>query len=267
MFNSTRSRRGIAAAAVGALALVASVSFAAANDEVSAGGENRSVAAVPSGFEQYLVYMSEPGHGAFEPVTYGEFLEVQADVFGRDGDAVQAFRDEAVDFYKDRFGLDFSTAPVDDNGEQVINGAKLVPSFVRLERNYHAQTIGGEWVPPTGWDVRDSSFNVMFTDEVVLRGTYGGPDGQIAPEGALLAFGDYNIDVDRPGNSEKAPGRGDDEIVIRFFSSSLITADEDGIMTFVCDLTHPEWGSGQARGIITPDGGIRNVLTFPSSLS
>ena len=266
MFNSTRARRGVAAA-VGALALVASVSFAAANDEVSAGGENRSVAAVPAGFEQYLVYLSEPGEGAFEPVTYEEFLEVQADVYGRDAAAVEAFREEAVEFYAERFGLDFSSAPVGADGEQVIDGAMLVPSFVRLERNYHAQTVGGEWVPPTGWDVRDSSFNVMFTDDVVVHGTYGGAAGKEAPEGALLAFGDYNIDVDRPGNSENAPGRGGDEIVIRFFSSSLITADEDGIMTFVCDLTHPEWGSGQARGIVTPDGGIRNVLTFPASLS
>lgn len=266
MSSSTRAPWGIAAA-VGALALVASVSFAAANDEVSAGGQNRSVAAVPAGFEQYLVYLSEPGEGAFEPVTYEEFLEVQADVYGRDADGVDDFRDEAIEFYADRFGLDFSSASVGADGEQVIDGATLTPSFVRPERNYQAHTIGGEWVPPTGWDVRDASFNVMLTDDVVLHGEYGGTAGKEAPAGALLAFGDYNIEVDRPGNSEKAPGRGGDEIVIRFMSSSPITADEDGIMTFVCDLTNSEWGSGQARGIVTPDGGIRNVLTFPPSLN
>lgn len=268
MFHrSTRAQRRIAAA-IGVLALGSSLAFTGAAVQVGASGENRSVAAVPAAFEQYLVYLSEPGAGAFEPVTYEEFLAFQHDVYGRDADAVDAFRAEAIAFYRDTFGLDFSAADVDEEGVQAIDGARLSPSFVRPERNYQAHTVGGEWVPSSGWDVRDSSFNVTITDpDVLLHGTYGGEEGKPAAEGALLAFGDYSVAVDRPGNSDKATGRGGEEIRIRFMSSSPITADEDGIMTFVCNLTSDDWGSGQARGIVTPDGGIRNVLTFPASLN
>ncbi len=40
----------------------------------------------------------------------------------------------------------------------------------------------------------------------------------------------------------------------------------DGTMHFVCDPSHPAWGAGHARGVVTLDGGVRNVLTFPPSL-
>ncbi len=63
----------------------------------------------------------------------------------------------------------------------------------------------------------------------------------------MLAFGDYNILIPRPGRS------GNDETIdIRFSSAGPIVANADGVMTFVCDLENEQWGSGQARGIITP---------------
>ncbi len=54
--------------------------------------------------------------------------------------------------------------------------------------------------------------------------------------------------------------------MIHFESGSPIVADVDGTMHFICDLSHPRWGRGHARGTVVADGGIRNVLTFPPSL-
>ena len=76
-----------------------------------------------------------------------------------------------------------------------------------------------------------------------------------------MTFGDYNIKVDRPGRSERG-----ETIQIHFESGSPIAGDVDGTFHFVCDLAHPVWGAGHARGLGTPDGSIRNVLTFPPSL-
>jgi hypothetical protein len=54
--------------------------------------------------------------------------------------------------------------------------------------------------------------------------------------------------------------------MIRFESGSPIFADVDGHLHFICDVSHPQWGPGHARGTVVADGGIRNVLTFPPSL-
>jgi hypothetical protein len=254
-----RTRRGVATALVAAMvvafALVASGTGAGAN------GQSRAVAAVPDGFQQYLTFMAQPREVA-EPtvVDYDSFKAFQAEVWGRDQAAIDAFRAEAVAFYAERFGLDFSNADIAEDGSQTIDGATLVPSFVAPETEYRAYTIGGRWTPPEGYVVRDSSFNVMLTPGTVLHGEYGGAAGRVAADGGLLAYGDYNILIPGPGRSGN-----DETIEIRFSSTGPIVANADGVMTFVCDLESEQWGSGQARGIVTGSNGeIRNVLTFPA---
>lgn len=244
----------LAAAMVAALALIAS------GNDADANGRSRAVAAVPDGFQQYLTYMAQPRE-VDEPtvVNYQTFKEFQAEVWGRDEADIQDFRQEAIDFYEQRFGLDFSDAQVQDDGSQSIDGAKLVPSFVVPESEYRAYIIGGRWTPPEGYVVRDSSFNVMLEPGTTLGGEYGGADGKVAEDGGLLAFGDYNILIPGPGNSS------DETIDIRFRSTGPIVPNADGVMTFVCDLESDQWGSGQARGIVNPDGEIRNALTFPAT--
>lgn len=252
-------RMGIALLAASLLIGLALVGVGTSNAE--AAGDRQSVAAVPGGFDQYLVYMAQP-RIVDEPtvVNYETFKEFQAEVYGRDDAAIADFRQEAIDFYAERFGLDFSGAAVQADGSQQIDGATLSPSFVAPETEYRAYTIGGMRVPAEGHVVRDSSLNVMIQPGTVLHGEYGGAAGKVAAQGGLLAFGDYNILVPGPGNSGNA-----DEIQIRFKSTGPIVPNADGVMTFVCDLEHEAWGDGQARGIVTPNGEIRNVLAFPDA--
>lgn len=252
--------RLMASALMGAL-IVAATLVSLGGSGAEAAGERQSVAAVPDGFEQYLVYMAQPRE-VDEPteVNYDTFREFQAEVYGRDEAALADYREEAIAFYAERFGLDFSDAPVEEDGSQSIDGATLVPSFVAPEREYRAYTIGGERVPSEGYVVRDSGFNVLLEEGVTLHGEYGGTDGRQAPE-SLLAFGEYNILIPGPGDSGN-----DREILIEFRSTGPISANADGTMVFVCDIENEHWGSGQARGVVTTaNGEIRNVLTFPSS--
>ncbi|MFU8840113.1 MAG: hypothetical protein ACNA8R_05265 [Nitriliruptoraceae bacterium] len=250
-----------------AVALLAAAVLVTGGASADARGPSRSVAAVPDGFQQQLTYMAQP-RDVENPtvVNYATFEEFQAEVWGRDADDIAAFRAEAIEFYYERFGLDFSDAVIDEYGVQTITdpGTKmdvtLTPSFVAPETEYRAYTIGGRWTPPEGYVVRDSSFNVMLPPRIELGGDYGGDDGKVAADGGLLAFGDYSILIPGPGNS------GNDETIdIRFLSTGPIVANADGAMTFICDLESERWGSGQARGIVTPNGEIRNVLTFPST--
>lgn len=256
-------QRSMATALV--VAMLAAVAIVAGTGNADARGPSRSVAAVPDGFQQQLTYMAQPRE-VDEPtvVDYDAFKEFQADAWGRDADAIATFRTQAIAFYKERFGLDFSGADINADGSQTIQTdagvVTLTPSFVAPETEYRAYTIGGRWTPPEGYVVRDSSFNVMLPQGIELDGTYGGDAGKVAEDGGLLAFGDYSILIPGPGNS------GNDETIdIRFRSTGPIVPNADGVMTFVCDLESERWGSGQARGIVTPNGEIRNVLTFPST--
>ncbi len=251
-----------AMATVLAAALFAAFVIVAGGSAADARGQSRAVAAIPDGFEQQLTYMAQPRE-VDEPtvVNYDTFKAFQADVWGRDEADIQDFREEAWEFFYERFGLEFSDVAIDeDDGTQTIEGvATLRPSFVAPEREYRAYTIGGMWVPPEGYVVRDASFNVAVEPGTVLFGEYGGADGTEV-DGGMVVFGDYNILVPGPGNSGN-----DEEIDIRFRSGGMIAPNADGVTVFVCDLDSEQWGTGQARGVVTPDGEIRNVLTFPST--
>lgn len=253
--------RRLIATVIAAALVVTLATFASAADRVDAANDPQSVAAVPDGFQQYMTYMAQPRQ-VDEPtvVNYENFKAFQAEVWGRDEADLAAFRAEAIEFFNDRFGLDFSDAAIAADGTQSIPGATLRPSFLPPEREYRAYTIGGMRVPPEGYVVRDSSFGVRLEPGIVLHGEYGGEQGKVAERGGSVVFGDYNILAPGPGNSGN-----DRTIEIRFKSGGPIAPNADGVTVFVCDLVSEQWGEGQARGVVTPNGEIRNVLTFPAT--
>lgn len=238
-------------------AVLATPGAALAGRDPAAG---RCAVPTPAGFTKFLVYIAEGNGGS---ITDSEFvLAFQRAVYGRDEAAVAAYAREAMAFYLERFGLDFTgaTAPT-TTGPWEIDGAVLQGSVFSPANGYTAYVVSEEAVGPKGWIVRDSSFSVSLTEDQTLHGTWGGGAGKPAKAGAAVTFGDYNIKVDKPGGSERG-----DTIQIHFESGSPIIGDVDGTFHFVCDLAHPVWGAGHARGVGTPDGGVRNVLTFPPSL-
>lgn len=240
---------GAATAAAGGALLATPVGALASS------GTSTCVTPTPAGFRKVLVYIAEgPSSPSIRDVD--EVLAFQREVMGRDEAAVAAYIEEAKAFYLRRFGLDFSgvEAPT-PIGPWEIDGAALRGGFQNPARGYTAHVVSEELVGPEGWEVRDGTFGVGITEDLVLHGTWGGDAGKPAPAGSAVTFGDYSIKVE--------PGR--DPIMIHFESGSPIVADVDGARHFICDLSHPEWGPGHARGV-SMDEGIRNVLTFPPDL-
>jgi len=149
------------------------------------------------------------------------------------------------------------------NGIETIPGAILMPFMQNPKANYRAYSISGESVPSEGWMVRDGGWIAMLTEEMLLRGEYAGADGKLTPAGAVMVFGNYNIKKDeRQGSSSKHREK---TIVIHCESGNPISVNSDGVMTFQCALSHPQWGLGRARGVVEGKT-IRNVLTFPPEL-
>lgn len=253
---SRRTLLGSAGFAVGG-AVLATPAAALAGRNPAAGA---CAVPTPVGFRKFLVYMAEGNAGSITDPAF--VLAFQRDVFGRDEAAVAAYAQQAMEFFRAGFGLDFTgaTAPT-TVGPWEIEGAVMQGSVFSPGNGYTAYVVSEEAVGPKGWVVRDSSFNVSLTADQTLHGTWGGAAGKPAKAGSAMVFGDYNIKVDKPGGSELG-----ETIQIHFESGSPIIGDVDGQFHFVCDLSHPEWGAGHARGVGTPDGGVRNVLTFPPSL-
>lgn len=259
--GSELTRRGVlsgAAALAGGTALLGAPAVSA--------GEPRGgcTTPTPEGFRRLLVYIAEGPASAGSITDVDAVLAFQRDVMGRDQAAVAAYVEEAKAFYLRRFGLDFSgvEAPT-PIGPWEIDGASLSGSVFHPDHGYTAYVVSEERVGGEGWMVRDASFGVRFTKDQVVHGTWGGVVGKPVSADSFVTFGDYNIKVERPGRSGR---RRDRNIMIHFESGSPIVADVDGTLHFVCDLTHPVWGAGHARGTVTADGGIRNVLTFPPAL-
>jgi hypothetical protein len=204
---------------------------------------------LPAPFDMYLVYTAAGVYDADDPdytAPDGDFWH--SEIMGRSEEEIAQDRAEAVAFFEERFGIN----PDEHDGVDIT-------SFMVDPRNeYRAYIVAGREVPAEGWVVRDGGwrFAVTAEDGVTLGGEF---EGMQVPQGTFAVFGDYNIDADG------------EEIIIHYQSGQpIVPTPTDGIY-FLCEISHPEWGSGLAQGIaaseVDEDGltraNIRNILTFP----
>jgi hypothetical protein len=219
--------------------------------------QRRSVVPTPEDFTKFIVYLGQDLEGSSDPEV---LIAIRREVWGQSRSDVVALGEQAKRFFLERFGLDFfGVDGATDVGPWEIDGAVLAPSTV-VTTTYRAHIVSEDWVDPRGWEVRDSGFGVNVTKDMVLHGAWGGAAGKPVAAGAGMPFGDYNIKVERPGRSERG-----EVILIRFLSNSPVFPDVDGTLHFICDLTHPEWGTGCACGTARANGAVRNVITFPAT--
>ncbi|MDQ2987270.1 MAG: hypothetical protein M3R13_11245 [Armatimonadota bacterium] len=212
----------------------------------------------PQGFIKYLVYMAEMRLNG-EPLLLKGPADVdvfQRAIMGRSPAQIAQNKAAAEAFFLQRYGLDFTQTAPNAMGVESISGAMLSGFRLNPKANYRAYTISEERVPGQGWEVRDGGWSVVLEGDQLVFGEYGGASGKLVKDGAMIVFGDYNIAADRPGRHNDRP------IIIQYFSGSPIIADMDGVTSFVCDVAHPQWGAGKARGLVEGRT-IRNVVTFP----
>lgn len=252
-----------------ALALSAGFTAGASAPGANRGGRDAApghASPTPSGFTKYLVYLGESTVASGEPGSFTDPASVahfQQEIMGRTPAEVEAEKARAEDFFWQRFGLDFRSTDPDANGAEHIDGAMLMAFVQNPDANYRTYTVSGRAVPAAGWMVRDGGWSVVLTEDMFLGGDYGGAEGKLVPAGAIVVFGDYNIKV-RNNRSHAGP-HADETILIHYESGHPIVVNADGVLTFQCALSHPEWGLGRARGVVEGKT-IRNVLSFPPEL-
>lgn len=220
----------------------------------------------PDGFDQFLVFLGaglyDPGEphpvvpGCFELFCEGQYF--QEVIMGRTTAEILAEEAAAKAFFRQRFGID-----VDDPANEGRVAFLFYTADPRIDyRVYH---MAGELVPSSGWEIRDGGHLWLITDPdgFELGGEFTGVH---VPAGAFATFGEYNI------QKTLADGTPAGEIVLRFKAKTPILPKADGSLMALCELEHPEWGSGLAQVLMAnlprPDGllkiNLRNVTTFPS---
>ena len=248
-----RLSRGKLALALTALLLIVAGTAAGAAGPIG-------TSATPDGYQKFLVYIA---NGVYDPndpnYTAPDGMFFQKQIMHRTDAQIAQQQAMALAFFKQRFGLD------------PANGDVRVDMFMFDPRNtYRAYVVGGEAVPSSGWVVRDGGWSATVTKDTYLHGTYGGTAGKFVPAGAVVVFGDYNID-----RTAGASGTSTTPLLLHY-QSELPTGipDRDGVVSFRCELIDPQTGQhGIAQGVIAPprDAGggkiqvsVRNVITFPA---
>ena len=184
----------------------------------------------------------------------------------RDSD-IQHTIDDAIQFFNNTYGLDFSDSPPNEKNEYFFQNAtmrvfKLSPDIDFILTDNHWIRTGN--TRSSCYSIRDGGFQVTFSAKQTLYGSYGGAEGKPVGTTNLVAYGFYHIDV-----CEQSP------VIIQFQSSSPIRAEPiDGIAVLISDLYNRVLGYGKFHGIfqVSPDHNesdklravYRAVFTFPT---
>ena len=118
-------------------------------------------------------------------IVEGDGMNFQKNVMNRTDEEIETLKQEAVDFFLQRFGINVYTS-----SSIVFTGYEMDPRI-----NLKAFTVSGEKVPTTGFPVDDGGWAVIVTDPAGL--TLGGAwAGSHIPAGSMLLHGEVVFSAD-----------------------------------------------------------------------
>ena len=158
-----------------------------------------------------------------------------------DSDIQHAIGD-AIQFFNNTYGLDFSDSPPKEKSEYFFQNArmrvfKLSPDIDFIPTDNHWIRTGN--TRSSCYSIRDGGLQVTFSAEQTLYGSYGGAEGKPVGTTNLVTYGFYHIDV-----CEQSP------VIIQFQSTTPIrpelidsiavfTADPYNRVLLCCTAAHP----------------------------
>lgn len=235
-------------------------------------GKTTKTAPGLGGFDKVLLYLADPDPDWDGEVSAERFQE---EIMDRSTAEAVEDKNAGIEFFEERFGIEFPEATEDDVYESVDSvgdiDATLNPTMLSPGVGYTAYVVSGRAMPNTHGDghtntdpeltgkVRDGGWWASLNEETSFCGEYEDVDDREFPEDTIVLWGDYNI---RMGDRE-------DPIVIHYDSDHPVVpgGHTPAPRAFNCRLEHDEWGEGAVRGVSGGDMvGIRNVLTFPAEL-
>ena len=123
-------------------------------------------------------------------VFYRKVLRLTEEEINRD-------RETAMQFYKDTYGLDFTSVEPNDQGQRIWGNATFEPNRVVFNFTYvfNSWLVSGrsrtKCFPAEG-----GGFQVRFSGPMMLYGEYGGEEGKLVSTDEYLVYGhDYIFDA------------------------------------------------------------------------
>ena len=161
-------------------------------------------------------------------------------VLGYSDDQIQQEVQNALQFFSERFGLDFSLTQPNEEGLRFFQNATLRP----IRRFNIVFTTLNRWILTGNTRTKCFSnpiggFIVTFTGEQILKGTYGGEDGIDVLNDRNLAYEYMTISVPPC-----------EPIVIQRRTPIPIEAARIGIYVTFYELSHPTLGQGAQQGVV-----------------
>ena len=160
-----------------------------------------------------------------------------------DDDIQHAFED-IVKFLNLTYGLDFSQSAPNERNEYIFENARM--NLFTFAEDVQYRLALSNWIQ-TGkirFDCRDihiGGYQVAFTGNQILRGSYGGSSGTTVGGGVFLEYGYYMIDV-----CDQSP------VTFRFAAATPIRQEPvDGVVSLTLDLYSHVLGYGKALGYVT----------------
>ena len=166
------------------------------------------------------------------------------EVVGLRDDAIQHTLEDAMKFFNETYGLDFSLSPPTDQNEYFYQNAVMSP--FRLAEEVDNLVTLNNWIQTgntrsTCFKIRDGGFRATVSDVQILHGSYGGAGGIPIGVTEFVWYGFANINV-----CAQSP------LNIQFQSASPVRQIPfDGAGFQNCDVYSPVLGRGKAQGFFT----------------
>ena len=221
----------------------------------------------PGGFDQALIALAEaelePTSNLPAMMALDPNLESLKKTLNWDDFQVEVFADEAEEFFRDRWGFDFTNIDEDENGIKVMPGVgMLMPVKFVPEFGYRISHMSGKRV-----NRRLDTFGLVigiFGENLRYHGEYGGEEGVPAFPGELLSFGVYHVAKEkinpkrkkakgkkkRKGKKHKKKNKKSPVGDLIFFKQNAPGRfSENGHIGIFCELESEKWGTGLGEGV------------------
>lgn len=192
-------------------------------------------------------------------------LEYYREVLNYDDEQIESTVEAAIAFFNERFGLDFSQSEPNEAGIRSYQNAILIP--YRIPADIDVVFSANRWLvngvrgSNRCFYVLEGGFQVRFTGNQTVRGTYGGQDGRTLTPAADVVYVLQRVDVCR-----QSP------LILQCQSITPSFTDLDGVSALYGECSSQFLGRGLYQGgrayLQTDDPGvirtvIRSVYTFP----
>ena len=185
----------------------------------------------------------------------------------RDDDVQHVF-ENAIKFFNETYGLDFSESQPNEQNEYVLENAKM--DLFRFHEYVRFRIVFNNWIQTgntrtTCNDAQIGGYRAIFTKDQIVHGTYGGVDGIPVKAGDFMVYGYHILHV-----CSQSP------VIIQAQSASPIRqVPVEAVSYLDVDVYNQVLGYGKAIGTVgsKPDPDFpgefrlvaRVVYTFPAN--